>query len=114
MQLTIHRQLSPNIGQIPNPTDIHWMQVFSEIRAYFSIGGKLYSGDPIVHKPKEDCIFEEPKTLSFNLHQRVGRFVKIQLFWASKWILISEVGFESSKLVFFIAFVSLKFRSCFY
>ena len=34
--------------------------------------------------------------MTTKLHRRVGRFVKIKLYFSSKWILISEVSFDSS------------------
>ncbi|CAG7819663.1 unnamed protein product [Allacma fusca] len=71
------------------------VQVFSEARIYFSVGGKIYPGDPITYTPMEDRIFEEPKNVTIKLHHRFGQYVKIQLFWAAKWILISEVTFDS-------------------
>lgn len=63
----------------------------------FSVGGEIYPGEPITYFPPEDCIFEEPKNVSINLHNRVGKFVKIELFWSAKWMLISEVTFDSCK-----------------
>ena len=35
--------------------------------------------------------FKDPRNISVSLHRRVGRFVKLELYFASKWILISEV-----------------------
>lgn len=65
---------------------------------FFSVGGKLYPGDPIAIHVQEDCIFEDSKNMSIKLHQRIGRYVKIQFFWASKkWLLISEITFDSRK-----------------
>merc|ERR1719282_244226 len=40
-------------------------------------------------------MIEEARNVSVNLHGEHGRFVMIQLFFAAKWILISEVTFES-------------------
>ncbi len=74
-------------------------QVFSEARVYFSADGKVYSGDPVIVKPKEDCIFEEPRNITIKLHRKIAQYVKLQLFWAAKWILISEVTFEARKSV---------------
>ena len=38
-----------------------------------------------------NLINQEPRNISMSLHRRVGRFVKLELYFASKWILISEV-----------------------
>lgn len=70
---------------------------FQEMRVLFSVGGEVYPGDPEVHLPLEDTIFEEPRNVSAKLHRRVAKFVKLQLYFASKWIMISEVSFDSTK-----------------
>ena len=64
---------------------------------HFSIGGKIYPGEPIVHRPVEDRIFEHSRNVTVKLHHRVGRFVKLRLYFAARWILISEVNFRSGK-----------------
>lgn len=65
----------------------------------FSVGGKRYKGEPITYNYIEDRIFENPRNVSIKLHHRVGRFVKIQLFFAAKWIMVSEISFESGKKI---------------
>ncbi len=69
--------------------------VFREARVHFSVGGEVYGGEPVFHLPMEDAIFEDPRNVSVKLHRRVARFVKLQLFFAAKWIMISEVSFDS-------------------
>lgn len=72
------------------------VQVFSMVKVSFSVGGRRFSrGEPIVFEYIEDRIFENARNVTVKLHHRVGRFVKLQLYFASKWILISEVAFES-------------------
>lgn len=72
------------------------IQVFSMVKVSFSVGGRRFSrGEPIVFEYIEDRIFENARNVTVKLHHRVGRFVKLQLYFASKWILISEVAFES-------------------
>ncbi|KAL0280488.1 UNVERIFIED_CONTAM: hypothetical protein PYX00_001761 [Menopon gallinae] len=71
------------------------VQVFAEAKITFSVGGKYYPGEPITYSYMEDRIFENPRNVSIKLHHRVGQFVKIQLYFAAKWIMISEVTFES-------------------
>ena len=72
------------------------VSVFKELKAFFSVGGDIYSSDSVSYTPMTDEIFEEPRNVTAKLHRRVGRFVKIQLYFASKWLLISEVTFDSS------------------
>eukprot|EP00095_Tigriopus_kingsejongensis_P008801 maker-scaffold1329_size47409-snap-gene-0.14 protein:Tk08801 transcript:maker-scaffold1329_size47409-snap-gene-0.14-mRNA-1 annotation:"discoidin domain-containing receptor 2 isoform x7" len=70
--------------------------LFQEARLLFSIGGEIYPGHPVISLPMKDSIFELPRNVSIKLHRRIGQFVRLQLFFASKWIMISEVSFESS------------------
>ncbi|KAJ8935350.1 hypothetical protein NQ314_012879 [Rhamnusium bicolor] len=72
------------------------VQVFSIAKVMFSIGGKRFNkGEPITYEYIEDRIFETARNITIKLHHRVGRFVKLQFFFASKWILISEISFDS-------------------
>lgn len=65
-------------------------------KVFFSIGGKYFNkAEPIIYEYIEDRIFENARNISIKLHHSVGQFVKLQLFFASKWILISEVSFDS-------------------
>jgi hypothetical protein len=70
--------------------------IFKELHAYFSVGGKIFGGEPVTFTPLSDEIFEEPRNITAKLHRRVGRFVKLRLFFASKWLLVSEVEFDSA------------------
>nr|CAD7198758.1 unnamed protein product [Timema douglasi] len=72
------------------------MKVFSEANIMFSVGGRYYVGEPITYTYIEDRIFENSRNISIKLHHRVGRFVKLQLHFAAKWIMISEVTFDSA------------------
>jgi len=72
-------------------------QIFSEVSVMFSIGGKYYTGDPIVYSYMEDRIFENSRNISIKLHHRIGRFVKLRFSFASRWIMISEVTFDSGE-----------------
>lgn len=71
------------------------VQVFSEASIMFSVGGKYYTGDPIVYSYMEDRIFEHSRNISIKLHHRIGKFVKLRFSFASRWIMISEITFDS-------------------
>lgn len=71
------------------------IQIFSEVSVMFSIGGRYYTGDPIVYSYMEDKIFEQPRNITIKLHHRIGKFVKLRFSFASRWIMISEVTFDS-------------------
>lgn len=47
-----------------------------------------------------DLSIENARNVSINLKEEHGQFVMIQLFFAAKWILISEVTFISGKTHF--------------
>ena len=44
-----------------------------------------------------DKMVEDARNVSINLHEEHGKYVMMQLFFADKWMLISEVTFISSK-----------------
>ena len=44
-----------------------------------------------------DTMVEDARNVSIGLHGEHGRFVMLQLFFADKWMLISEVTFISSE-----------------
>ncbi|XP_058790715.1 epithelial discoidin domain-containing receptor 1-like isoform X2 [Phymastichus coffea] len=71
------------------------VKMFSQLEALFSIGGKYYGGEPITYNSVEDSIFEHAHNITVKLHNRVGKFVKLRLHFAAKWIMISEVTFVS-------------------
>jgi len=64
----------------------------------FSIGGRYYTGDPIVYSYMEDKIFEQPRNVTVKLHHRIGKFVKLKFKFALRWIMISEITFDSGEL----------------
>ncbi|KAF4518474.1 hypothetical protein B566_EDAN006479 [Ephemera danica] len=72
-------------------------QVFSRAKVMFSVGGQFYNGRPLSFSYMPDRVLEEARNVSIHLHGRLGRFVKLQLWFAAKWIMISEVTFESGQ-----------------
>lgn len=71
------------------------VQVFSEATISFSIGGRHFQGEPIRYTYVEDSIFESSRNVSIKLHHRIGKWVRIELQFSARWILISEVVFDS-------------------
>ncbi|XP_026277610.2 discoidin domain-containing receptor 2-like isoform X2 [Frankliniella occidentalis] len=71
------------------------VQVFSEAQIMFSVSGEHFPGQPITFTTMEDRIFESSRNVSIKLHHRVGRFVKLRLHFSAKWMLISEISFNS-------------------
>jgi hypothetical protein len=71
----------------------------------FSVGGKFYNGRPLTYTYMPDRILEQARNVSIHLHGRFGRFVKLQLWFAARWILLGEVTFETGeykKLIYFL------------
>ncbi|CAB0001888.1 unnamed protein product [Nesidiocoris tenuis] len=72
------------------------VQVFSSAKVYLSIGGKLFSGLPIEYQYMPDTIMEHARNVTIKLHHVIGRFLKVQLYFESQWIMVSEVSFDSA------------------
>ncbi|XP_049771029.1 discoidin domain-containing receptor 2-like [Schistocerca cancellata] len=71
------------------------VQVFGRALVSFSIGGSEFPGRPLSFTYMPDLALENARTVTIRLHSRVGRFVRLRLFFAARWIMISEVSFES-------------------
>ena len=73
------------------------VQVFREAKIYFSNEEGKFGDDRLVgFKYMPDLALENARNVSIDLKGEHGQFVMIQLFFAAKWILISEVTFVSS------------------
>lgn len=73
------------------------VQVFQSVKIMFSVGGKRFNRqEPVTYEYIEDKIFEIARNVSIKLHHRIGKFVKLQLHFAAKWIMVSEVAFDST------------------
>ncbi|KAK7080623.1 DNA damage responsive protein [Halocaridina rubra] len=71
-------------------------QVFSHARVLFSAGGKYYHVLPSVeYEYVVDRIFENARNVTINLHNMAGKYVKLQLYFSLRWMMISEVAFDS-------------------
>ncbi|KAJ8977817.1 hypothetical protein NQ317_007518 [Molorchus minor] len=71
------------------------VQVFSHARAFFSMNGHIFSPEPVHFSYMPDLVLEHSRNVTIKLHHRIGRFLKLQLYFASRWILLSEVSFDS-------------------
>uniref|UniRef100_A0A8D9E443 Discoidin domain-containing receptor 2 n=1 Tax=Cacopsylla melanoneura TaxID=428564 RepID=A0A8D9E443_9HEMI len=76
------------------------VQVFSAVKIFFSLDGKVWQSNysPVKETPNPD-LFPKNRT-AFNvvvgLKNRVSRFAKVQLYFKARWILLSEVSFDSN------------------
>ncbi len=74
------------------------VRVFKMAEVFFSVGGYYYLGNPVIYKYMRDELIEYARTTIIPLQHNYGQYVKIQLYFDAKWLLISEVQFESGKL----------------
>lgn len=74
------------------------VRVFKKALVYFSIGGKYFFGDPVKYEFEPDKVIEYNHEVTIDLKHNIGKFVKLKFFFDSKWIMISEIEFDSGKL----------------
>ena len=78
------------------------IQPFSQMLAYFSIASnnanpKLEKYHPQYLKSvnRRDLIDYKPQNITLDLDDRVGNSVKLELYFENKWLLLSEIQFDS-------------------
>jgi len=74
------------------------IQIFARAKVYFSNEEGKFGDDRAVdflYMP--DTMIEEARNVTINLHGEHGKYVMVHLYFASKWILISEVTFWSGE-----------------
>ncbi|KAK8396491.1 hypothetical protein O3P69_005498 [Scylla paramamosain] len=70
--------------------------MFSRARITFSVGGEHFPAYTAVeYRHNADRIFEHARNVTIKLHGAVGRYVRVELFFALKWLMVSEVSFDS-------------------
>ncbi|XP_067204173.1 discoidin domain-containing receptor 2-like isoform X2 [Linepithema humile] len=72
------------------------VQVFSKADIWFSIDGKTYEDEPVLYSYIPDLVLENARNVSISLHEGRGRFLKLHLYFAARWIIISEVTFDAT------------------
>ena len=71
-------------------------QVFKQAKIYFSNEEDKFGDDRYVDfKYMPDLMLENARNVSINLEGEHGKYVMVQLYFAAKWILVSEVTFIS-------------------
>ncbi|CAG9771117.1 unnamed protein product [Ceutorhynchus assimilis] len=71
------------------------VQVFAKAKLLFSVGGKFYNGPTLSFTYMPDKVLENARNVSINLHHRMARFIKVRLYFAGQYIMLSEVFFDS-------------------
>ena len=72
--------------------------VFSVAELHFSVGGKVFDvrSKPVVYMAARDTVIEQPRYVTVPVDPpRVARFVRLLLHFDKRWIMISEVHFDT-------------------
>ncbi|XP_052789202.1 discoidin domain-containing receptor 2-like isoform X2 [Mya arenaria] len=75
------------------------VRVFDYADIYSSIGGKYYSQKIERFYFIRDTVVEYARQVQIKLEHIVAKYIKIDLYFDAKWVLISEVQFESKPAV---------------
>ena len=70
------------------------VRVFEMARIEFSVTGNIYSS-LVEYKYFRDIMIEYPRYVVIPLEHKIGKFVRVRLYFDAKWIMISEVQFDS-------------------
>ncbi|PAA57046.1 hypothetical protein BOX15_Mlig008695g1 [Macrostomum lignano] len=75
-------------------------RLFSKAELFFSIGGERFADSPVERAVSRDSVGQFTRPISIQVGNRVGRFVKVRLYFDSTadWILLSEFSFKSEVL----------------
>ena len=75
-------------------------------------GGGGGAGTPtIVYDVARDSLAESARYVVVSLRNRIGRFVAVELFFDARWMMISEVRFESGRRAIVVRSDTLSYRS---
>ncbi|XP_026682647.1 discoidin domain-containing receptor 2-like, partial [Diaphorina citri] len=69
--------------------------VFSHANVYLSLGGRQFSLEPIQFTYMPDTIMEKARNVTIKLHHKQAKYLKLQMYFSNKWLLISEIMFQS-------------------
>jgi len=72
--------------------------VFATAELHFSVGGKVFDvyAEPVIYRVAPDNVVERPRYVTVPIEPaRAARFVRLLLHFARRWIMISEVHFDT-------------------
>ncbi|XP_002736738.1 discoidin domain-containing receptor 2-like [Saccoglossus kowalevskii] len=72
------------------------VSLFASVVIWFSVKGGYYSTNSLRFTPQRDDTHPDAKHLNIELNHNIGETVKCQFEYYSRWIMFSEVSFESS------------------
>lgn len=73
------------------------VRVFRRAILRFSVTGSAFQELPVVFDHPPDSLIEFARNVIVPIGHRVGRFVRVELYFDTRWMLISEVRFESGE-----------------
>ncbi|XP_045034749.1 discoidin domain-containing receptor tyrosine kinase B isoform X1 [Daphnia magna] len=75
------------------------IQVFSELRVLFSIGGRQFpSSSCVIYSYMPDRFLADARNVSIHLGFKMARYLKLQFTFAAEWLVISELYFTSEQI----------------
>lgn len=83
------------------------IRVFKTAVTHYSIGGKYFTRKKDKYIYMRDTVVQYSRNVLVKLDNIIAKYIKLELYFDAKWILISEVEFESSKcfIFFFLDFL---------
>lgn len=73
------------------------VRIFRHAEIFYSIGGKYFPPQSTKVNFQQDDYFENARPVILRMQNKIGRFVRIDLYFQARWIMISEVSFTSSE-----------------
>jgi discoidin domain receptor family protein 2 len=83
------------VQAVPVVLPVQDVRVFRLARVYFSIGGQHFLSPPVEFRYIRDSLIEYARPVIIRLHHHLARYVKLQLYFDSKWMMISDIEFTS-------------------
>ncbi|CAD7000506.1 unnamed protein product [Ceratitis capitata] len=74
------------------------VQVFVHAKVFFSISGRQYAGEPVQFSYMPDTVLDHARDVTIKLHHRLGKYLQIHLYFAARWIMLSEITFISTPI----------------
>jgi len=78
-------------------SSISALQVFVHAKVFFSIGGRQFNGEPVQFSYMPDQVLDHARDVTIKLHHRLGRYLQLHLYFAARWMMLSEITFISGK-----------------
>ncbi|KAH8325709.1 hypothetical protein KR067_004847 [Drosophila pandora] len=75
------------------------VQVFVHAKVFFSLGGQKFTREPVQFSYMPDQVLDHARDVTIKLHNRIGRYVRLHLYFAARWMMLSEITFISVSAV---------------